>query len=53
MKCLELIKRLKYGLLALTDGYMYYDNSVVKLRYDLILKSKFDLIQENLFINKY
>lgn len=34
----ELIGRLKTGLFLLTDGHLYYNNKVIKIRYDLINK---------------
>jgi hypothetical protein len=34
-----LIGRLKSGLYTFADGHMYYNNNVIKIRYDLILSS--------------
>jgi len=49
----EIIGRLTAGDYTLMDGHLYFDNAVFKFRYDEMLASKVDLVEENLFINKY
>lgn len=36
----NLIGRLKTGLFTLVNGYMYYSNNVIKIRYDLLETNK-------------
>ena len=44
----EIIGRLKSGLYIFTDGHIYYDNKVIKIRYDL-LELKKEIGQDQLF----
>ena len=46
----ELLGRIKSGLFTLVDGHMYYNNNVIKIRYDLLLqKNMTDLAEFEVF----
>ena len=47
IKDLELIGRLKSNLYCFMDGHIYFNNKVIKIRYDLIESSKTAEIKEN------
>ena len=49
----EIIGRFTANLFTLMDGHMYFDNSVFKLRYDLMMNTRSDFIEEEKFIDKY
>ena len=40
IKSKELISRLKCEMYTVLDGHIYYDNKVIKIRYDLIRQGK-------------
>jgi len=43
----EIIGRLKSNLYNFVEGHIYYGNSVIKIRYDLLDKLKGEEIKEN------
>lgn len=49
----ELINRFICRQFTLMDGHMYFDNQVLKVRYDSMMHTKSDFIGENNFIDKY
>lgn len=49
----ELINRFISRQFLIMNGHMYFDNQVLKIRYDSMLFTKSDFIGENNFIDKY
>mmetsp|Transcript_16686 Transcript_16686/g.25715 ORF Transcript_16686/g.25715 Transcript_16686/m.25715 type:complete len:209 (+) Transcript_16686:932-1558(+) len=49
----DIVGRFKSGLFTLVDGHFYFGNSVIKLRYDLIERSKTLQLMENQVFDKY
>jgi hypothetical protein len=45
----EIIGRLKSNLYNFVEGHIYYNNKVIKVRYDLIEKNQGELRQEEIF----
>jgi hypothetical protein len=43
----ELIGRLKSNLYTLVDGHIYYNNKVIKIRYDLLKKKNLKDLEEH------
>jgi len=48
----ELIGRLKSNLYSLVGGHIYYNNNVIKIRYDIIDKLE-DTLPENQIFDSY
>lgn len=48
-----LIGRLKSGLYTFADGHMYYNNNVIKIRYDLIFSEKNQNLKQNEIFDYY
>ena len=49
----ELIGRLKSSLYTLVDGHIYYNNKVIKIRYDLLRKSNLKDLEEHEVFDYY
>ena len=49
----ELIGRLKSGLYAFVKGHIYYNNNVIKIRYDQIHNNKNEQLVENQIFDFY
>ena len=49
--CEELIGRLKSNLYNLVGGHIYYNNKVIKIRYDLIDESEETFPENQVFDN--
>jgi hypothetical protein len=49
----ELIGRVKSSLYTLVDGHMYYNNCVIKIRYDLLQMKNMQDIKENEVFDYY
>lgn len=45
----EIIGRLKTNLYNFVEGHIYYNNKVIKIRYDLIDKNEGDIKENELF----
>jgi hypothetical protein len=43
----DLIGRLKCGIFTLVNGHLYYDNRVIKIRYDLLRLKKVNAFDED------
>ena len=53
IKTREIIGRLKSNLYNYTEGHIYYNNKVIKIRYDLISQRKGAQITENELFDHY
>ena len=53
VKTREIIGRLKSNLYIYTDGHIYYNNKVIKIRYDLIEKRAGAEIKEHELFDHY
>ena len=49
----ELIGRLLSGLYTFVDGHIYFNNNVIKIRYDLLLNQAGSNLSESTIFNKY
>ena len=49
----ELIGRLLSGLYTFVDGHIYYNNNVIKIRYDLLTGQPGSSLQEGTLFDKY
>lgn len=49
----KLIGRLKSGLYTFVDGHIYFNNDVIKIRYDLITSSKNQMYKESEIFDYY
>ena len=49
----EIIGRLKSNLYNLVEGHIYYNNSVIKIRYDLLISMKGEEIKESQLFDYY
>ena len=48
-----MIGRLEQGMYTLSDGYIYYNNHIIKIRYDLIDRQDGDKYRENEIFDYY
>jgi tmRNA-binding protein len=48
-----LIQRLKSGLYTLVDGHIYFNNNVIKIRYDLMEKKDSHILLEDEVFDYY
>jgi hypothetical protein len=53
IESLEIIGRLKSNLYNFVEGHIYYNNKVIKIRYDLIERMKGNEIKENELFDHY
>ena len=53
MRNKELIGRLKSNLYTLVDGHIYYNNKVIKIRYDLLKKKNLKDLEEHEVFDYY
>lgn len=53
MRNKELIGRLKSNLYTLVDGHIYYNNKVIKIRYDLLRKKNLKDLEEHEVFDYY
>jgi hypothetical protein len=53
IKAREIIGRLKSNLYNYTEGHIYYNNKVIKIRFDLIQQRQGALITENELFDNY
>jgi hypothetical protein len=49
----EIIGRLKTNLYSFVEGHIYYNNNVIKVRYDLLKTFKGGEIKENQLFDHY
>ena len=49
----EIIGRFVANMFTFVNGHLYFDNQVFKLRYDIMIKTKSESINEKHFIDKY
>ena len=49
----ELIGRLLSGLYTFVDGHIYYNNNVIKIRYDLLKSHSASSLTESTMFNNY
>lgn len=53
LKDMSLVGRFESGIYKVSNGYIYFGNNVIKMRYDLISKFGGNQLSEQDFFNKY
>ena len=49
----DIIGRIKLGLFNLINGHMYFQNKVIKIRYDLLRTEQANQLSENQIFDTY
>ena len=49
----EIIGRMNLGMFSMVDGHFYFDNEVIKVRYDVLMQPQTTKIKEKMVFDNY